>query len=91
MRSYHRADWVVYVDKREYYITQEEYELLKQAALAGRTQVWFEDIVLSVPHISSMERTKKTKLPEPPRLEEPGVKDMSAKIAEAKAKIFNKS
>jgi hypothetical protein len=43
------------VDKQEIILTPEEYEVLKQASLQGLNQVWFQDKMLSINHIKSIE------------------------------------
>lgn len=56
-------DWLVHVDKEDIYLTQREYNVLKLAADSGKTMVWFDDITISVPHISFMVRVKRQEYP----------------------------
>lgn len=90
MRSHNKADWVVKVDKNEFYMTEAEYQTLKKAAGAGRTMVWFDDITISIPHVSYMERIKRTVYREPAKLPEAGIANLHAKIVESKKKHLNR-
>jgi hypothetical protein len=80
--------WLIKTDKAEFVIDQAEYEVIKKAALSGKTMVWLESLVISIPHISYMEKIKQP-VYKHPQLPEEGVKDMSQKIREAKKKFLN--
>ncbi len=83
-----QPSWMVMVDKQHFGLTDEQYQLLKGASLAGKTMVWFDTFVISIPHISYMEKIRNTKLPGIPVLPEADVKDMSQKIKDAKKRIL---
>ena len=87
MRLDHRDGWIVKVDRQEFFLTDSQYQLLKKAAFAGKTMVWFDELVISVPHVSFVERVKKTRYPEK-QLPEPEAKDFSEKIKELKKKLY---
>lgn len=88
MRSPSQADWRVHIDKEDFYLTSQEYELMKQAANAGRTMVWFEDFSFSIPHIAYTERIAKRAMPKTPELPEATVTDLHEKIIETKKKYL---
>lgn len=90
MRSHSQADWVVKVDRQEFYLLEKEYQTLKSAAMSGKTMVWFEDFVISIPHISYMDRIKRPVYKKPAQLPETSVTNMHEKIQKAKKKIFKR-
>lgn len=86
-----QADWIVVVDKKEFALSEEQYQLLKRASLSGKTMVWFDSFVISIPHISYMEKVKKyrkTGISEP--LLPEGLPNLSERISEAKNKLLNR-
>ncbi len=62
--------WKVYAGKREYELTEDQYKFVAEQAKQGKSFVWFETFVLSIPHITSMERHIEVK-DEVPQLEGP--------------------
>jgi hypothetical protein len=80
--------WMIYCGKREYKLTVAEHERVKQSAKNNQTMVWFENFVISIPHISSMERVREHK-DEVPQLDGPVLDPAiaSKKIAEIKSQI----
>ncbi len=87
MRLHHHDGWMVRVDKDEFFLTDQEYQLLKKAALVGKTMVWFDELALSVPHISFIEKVRKQRYSER-QLLEPEAKNYSEKIKELKKKLY---
>lgn len=52
--------------KEEFFLLQDEYEILKEASDLGKQIVWFDDFAISLLHISSTKRIIKTvALPQP--------------------------
>jgi hypothetical protein len=41
-------------------LTEEQYKQLKQVDLAGGSRVYFDDMMISIPHISKMEKMVET-------------------------------
>jgi hypothetical protein len=82
------TEWVIKVDRKEIGLTGSEYELIKKAALSGKTMVWLEDMVISIPHISYMEKVKRPMSGKFPQLPTSEVRDLSSKIKEAKKKYL---
>ena len=89
MRSQAQADWTVRLDRREFYLSEEEYQTLKKAAMSGKTMVWFGDFVISIPHISYIEKIGRwTPINKPAQLPEKPVKDLHERIISTKQKLF---
>jgi len=82
-----QIDWIVRVDKAEFGLTESQYQLLKKASLSGKTMVWFDSFVISIPHISYMEKVKKPEYPNMPQLPDVSVVDMSKKIKKIREKL----
>jgi len=55
------SNWRVFVGKREYTISQNQYDLVVEATQNDVKMLHFEKFSVSLPHISSMERIKKRK------------------------------
>jgi len=69
MLAYEQADWIIHTDKKEFFITEKQYQFMKTASSNGQTIIWFDDLTISIPHISYMEKIRRTKyipLPELP-------------------------
>lgn len=48
--------WIVYVGKKEYKITEAQYNFMQKESTERGTQTfWFEKFTISLPHVSSME------------------------------------
>ena len=75
-----QVSWIVKTDK-EFAITEAEYQIIKRAANVGKTMVWFDTFVISIPHIHYMEKIKKMEYPKTPELPEATV-DLHKKIGE---------
>ncbi len=80
--------WKVYAGKREYTLTEDQYKFVEEQAKAGKSFVWFETFVLSIPHITSMERNIEHK-DDTPKLAEVTVppKEASKRIEAIKNQI----
>lgn len=83
------SKWLVKVDK-DFVLTDEQVQVLKKAANAGKTMVWFEDVMISLPHIKFMERIKSPSYPKTPLLPE-GLKDRTEDIKKLKSRLFGPS
>lgn len=52
-----RTYWIVYVGKKEYRITESQYEFMQRENMKNGTQTfWFEGFTISLPHVSSMDK-----------------------------------
>lgn len=67
--KFNEADWIVTVEKEEYYLTNEEVNALKQAMNRGLKGVWFDNLYLATGFIRTITRVARKQLrlalPEP--------------------------
>jgi hypothetical protein len=61
MLQYNQADWVIHYDKKDFYISEKQYQFMKLSSSKGQTIIWFDDLTISIPHISYMERIEREK------------------------------
>lgn len=80
--------WVIYVGKRQYTLTEAEFDRLKNEIANNKTMVWYKDFVISIPYISSMDRVYEHK-DEMPQLAEVTVSpaEASKRLAGIKKKL----
>lgn len=88
--------WIAYVGKKEYKLTEAQYDFMKKQNLEhGTTTFWFDDFVISLPHVSSMDRVVESvgnlpKLPElSPEEHAKAQKKLQAIKQELKEKLSN--
>jgi hypothetical protein len=58
--NYDTADWVVSCGDKEFYLSDEQMEIIKKASLVGKRLVWFEDFAISILHIAFAERVRRS-------------------------------
>jgi hypothetical protein len=75
--------WLVYVGKREYKLTEAQYNFIqKESKEKGTTIFWFDKFVISLPHVSSMDFVQETVqgVPEITPVEKKASAEMKAKL-----------
>lgn len=55
------ADWVIKIMGDEYFITDEEYQIIRRASLTDKRLVWFNDLTINISHIVTINRVKKSR------------------------------
>ncbi len=51
------TNWIVFVGKKEYKLTEDQYNFMKGENMKNGTQTfWFDTFTISLPHVSSMDK-----------------------------------
>lgn len=73
-------------------LSVEEYTLLKKASLEGLQQVWFDDKMISIPHVSLIEERIEviSNMPDLPEMSEEELERGRKKLSEMRKKLKEK-
>ena len=88
-----RKYWIVKMrDGKEFQLTQEEYQLLKQTSLAGLSTVFYERFSINLPDMAYSEERTENIMPvqEMPELTEEEQRLADAKLQEIRKKLGKK-
>lgn len=84
--------WLIYIGKKEIRLTEEQFAYMQKQAESNKTIIWFPTFVISIPHVSFMEKINehKDELPQLPE-QSPMERDKARlKIAEIRQNLKKK-